>query len=49
MRRKESPMSSEIDVRSERPGDEDAIDAVVCRAFRSMHEANLVRAGGEGR
>jgi len=29
-------------IRGERPGDEDAIDVVNCRAFRSMEEAHLV-------
>jgi len=32
-----------IDVRSERPGDEEAIDLVNCQAFGSMGEAHLVR------
>ena len=32
-----------IEFRSERPGDEDAIDVVECRAFRNMDKANLVR------
>ena len=32
-----------IEVRSERPGDEDAIDIVNCSAFEEMDEANLVR------
>lgn len=35
--------SSNLILRSERPGDEEAIDFVVCRAFGSMHEAHLVR------
>ena len=30
---------------AERPGDEDAIDIVQCRAFGKMDEANLVRLG----
>ena len=30
-------------LRGERLGDEEAIDAVVCRAFGCMQEANLVR------
>jgi putative acetyltransferase len=34
---------NDITLRSEVPGDEDAIDVVVCRAFGSMDEANLVR------
>lgn len=33
----------ELELRSERPGDEDAIDAVNCRAFGSMNEPNIVR------
>ena len=33
----------EIRVRSERPGDEEAIDLVNCRAFGEMDEANIVR------
>ena len=32
-----------IEIRSERPGDEPAIDAVNCRAFGKMDEANIVR------
>lgn len=32
-----------IELRSERPSDEDAIDVVNCRAFQSMSEANIVR------
>ena len=32
-----------IQLRCERHGDEDAIDAVNCRAFASMNEANIVR------
>ena len=32
-----------IELRSERNGDEDAIDVVNCRAFKSMDEANIVR------
>ncbi len=32
-----------IELRSERIGDEEAIDVVNCRAFRSMDEANIVR------
>ena len=32
-----------IQLRSERHGDEDAIDLVNCRAFRSMDEANIIR------
>ena len=32
-----------IGLRSEREGDEDAIDVVNCRAFRSMDEANIIR------
>jgi len=32
-----------IDIRSEVPGDEDAIDVVLCRAYEEMGEANLVR------
>lgn len=35
--------SKDISIRSERPGDEDAIDTVVSRAFGEMDEANLVR------
>lgn len=33
----------DIQIRSERPGDEDAIDVVNCRAFGQMNEAHLVR------
>ncbi|MFA6110536.1 MAG: GNAT family N-acetyltransferase [Candidatus Latescibacterota bacterium] len=33
----------EVSIRGERPGDEEAIDAVVSRAFGKMDEANLVR------
>jgi putative acetyltransferase len=36
-------MTAHIDIRAERDGDEEAIDAVVCSAFGSMDEANLVR------
>ena len=32
-----------LNVRRERPGDEDAIDVVNCSAFQSMNEANIVR------
>ena len=32
-----------ITLRGERPGDEDAIDIVNCRAFGSMNEANIAR------
>lgn len=32
-----------ISIRSERPGEEDLIDEVECRAFGSMNEANIVR------
>lgn len=32
-----------LELRSERPGDEEAIDLVTCRAFESMDEANIVR------
>ncbi len=35
--------SHALAIRPERPGEEDAIDDVVCRAFRSMNEAHLVR------
>lgn len=35
--------STDITLRSELPGDENAIDFVVCRAFQSMNEAHLVR------
>jgi len=35
--------SNSMTLRSELPGDEDAIDFVVCRAFGSMNEAHLVR------
>lgn len=35
--------SINLTLRSERPGDEEAIDFVVCRAFGCMHEAHLVR------
>ena len=33
----------DIQLRSEMPGDEDAIDMVTCRAFESMNEANIIR------
>lgn len=33
----------QIELRSETPGDEEAIDMVLCRAFGQMDEANLVR------
>ena len=36
-------MSKDIEIRREQPGDADAIADVVCRAFGSMGEANLVR------
>ena len=36
-------MTVEIDIRGERPGDEDAIEAVVTSAFKSKDEANIVR------
>ena len=32
-----------IRLRGERPGDEDAIDIVNCRAFKNMDEANIIR------
>jgi len=32
----------DIQLRSEAPGDEDAIDIVNCRAFESMNEANII-------
>ena len=32
-----------LELHSEQPGDEDAIDVVVSRAFQCMDEANLVR------
>lgn len=35
--------AKDISIRSERPGDEDAVDTVVSRAFGEMDEANLVR------
>ena len=35
--------SDHVSLRSELPGDEEAIDFVVCRAFGSMNEAHLVR------
>ena len=39
----QSVNTDNICIRSEKPGDEDAIDVVVSRAFGSMNEANLVR------
>ena len=35
--------TAHVHLRGERPGDEDAIDLVNCRAFRSMNEAHIVR------
>ena len=32
-----------VKIRSEMAGDEDAIDAVICRAFGRMNESHLVR------